>query len=76
MNFMQPPQMKDESVDYLRQNGFVLPSSYQAAKQHDASGFNPLTNGMGTFAPPQFPRELETEQNDRDYPRYGETGDF
>ena len=68
--------MKDERVDYLRQSGFVFPSSRQAAMQHNATSFNPLTNNLATFAPPNFDRELDMEQNDRDYPRYGETGDF
>lgn len=70
------PQMKDEREDYLRQTGFVFPSSRLSAMQHNATAFNPLTNGLGTFAPPNFDRELDMEPNDRDYPRYGETGDF
>ena len=70
------PQMKDDRVDYLRQNGFVFPSSRQAVLQRNTTSFNPLTNGLSTFAPPQFDRELDMQKNDQKYPRYGVTGDF
>lgn len=70
------PQMKDERVDYLRQNGFVFPSSQQMVPQRNATPFNPLQNRLSTFAPPQFEQGVDMQQNERPYPRYGTAGDF
>jgi hypothetical protein len=70
------PQMKDEQVDYLKQRAFVLPSSQQMVPQRNNTSFNPLQNGMSMFSPPEFDDEVDMQQNDRMYPRYGTTGDF
>lgn len=70
------PKMNNEREDYLRQKAFILPSSQQMVPQRNNTSFNPLSNGMSTFTPPEFDREVDMQQNDQNYPRYGTFGDF